>query len=132
MANALYTTFKEHLLDNALNGLDLKLVLVDTAVYTPNLTTDEFLDDIPAGARIATSANLASVTFTAGALDAANPADVTGVTGDSGEAVVLYIDSGVEGTSRLLMIYDTATGLPTGDAPGTVRFTIDPSGFFSL
>jgi len=113
MANSLYTKAKQGLIDGSID-LDtdtIKAVLVDGADYTPNLATHDNLDDIPAGARVATSAALASKTVTDGVFDAAD-VTFTAVTGDQFEYIVLYKDTGVESTSRLIMLIDTATGLP--------------------
>lgn len=113
MANALYDKGREAFLDGliAWSSHNIKCVLVDTGAYTANLATDTFLSDVPALARIATSGNLASKTVTAGVADAAN-VTFTAVTGVSCEALVIYRDTGVVGTSRLIARIDTATGLP--------------------
>lgn len=113
MANALYDKGREAFLDGliAWSSNNIKCVLVDTGAYTANLATDTFLGDIPSGARIATSGNLASKTVTAGVADAAD-VTFTAVSGVSCEALVVYKDTGVVGTSRLIARIDTATGLP--------------------
>jgi hypothetical protein len=119
MANILYPKGKEHLLggDIALDSDTIKAVLVDTADYTYN-AADEALDDIPAGARVATG-TLASKTITGGVFDAAN-LTFTAVTGDPSEAVVIYKDSGVESTSYLIARIDSATGLPVTPNGGDI------------
>lgn len=114
MANAFYTLYKKACLDGNgpdLTSVDVKAVLVDTDDYTVNLATHEFLDDIPAGARVATTAALGSKTTTGAVFDAANVA-LPDTGGDQAEALVLYVDTGTEGTSRLIAYIDTATGLP--------------------
>lgn len=113
MANALYDLGREGFLagDISWRDDDIKAVLIDVADYTVDLAAHDFLDDIPAGARVATSGNLASKTVTAGVADAADITFST-VTGDPSEAIVLYQDTGVAGTSRLIGYIDTATGLP--------------------
>jgi hypothetical protein len=103
-------------------GDDIKCVLVDTDDYAANFATDEFLEDIAAGARVATSANLGSKTATLGVLDAADTSFPT-VTGDPSEAVVVYQDTGDEGTSRLLLYIDTATGLPQTPNGSTINLS---------
>lgn len=116
MANALYDLGREKFLGHATIDLDwinddIKAVLVDTGAYTVNLATHEFLSDIPVGARIATSSNLAGKTSTAGVADA-DDITFTGVTGATVEALVLYKDTGVAATSPLIAYIDSATGLP--------------------
>ena len=89
----------------------IKVVGVDTGAYTPNLSTHQFLSDIPSGARIFTSPALSGKTTTAGVADA-NDVTVTAVTGTSVEALVVYQDTGTVGTSRLIAYIDTGSGLP--------------------
>jgi len=93
---------------------NIKALLIDTNDYTVNGGTDEFKDDIPSAAIIATSGNLASKTFSGGVFDAA---DVTfsSVTGDAGEAVVVYVDTGTDSTSRLVNYIDGLTFTPDGN-----------------
>ena len=113
MANSLYTKAKQGLIDGSidLDTDDIRVVLVDGADYTPNLATHDNLDDIPAPARVAVSGALASKTVTDGVFDAADIV-VAAVTGDQFEYLVLYKHTGVESTSRLIMLIDTASGLP--------------------
>jgi hypothetical protein len=112
MANALYDKGRESFLKGEIswNSDNIKVVCVDSQEYTPNLSTDQFLSDIPAGGRIATSGNLTGKTTTAGVADADDPT-ITGVTGDQFEYLVIYQDTGNAATSRLIAIIDTATGL---------------------
>ena len=110
---------------------NIKIVGVDAADYTANLTNDDYLADIPAAARVATSANLASKTFTGVTFDADN-ISIAGVTGDEFEEIVAYADSGAESTSRLLWRMTAGTGLPFRPNNGQVDFTWNASGIFSL
>jgi hypothetical protein len=113
MANSLYGLYKQKRLEGLISLLtgDIKVVLVDTATYTVNIDVDEFLSDIAVGERVATSANLTSKTTTLGVFDAA---DITfpSVSGDTSEALVLYLDTGNAATSTLIAYIDSATGLP--------------------
>lgn len=112
MANALYDKGREAILRGVdWSADDIKVVLVDTALYAVDLAADEFLTAIPAGARVATSGNLASKTTTDGIADAAD-VNFPAVAGASIEAIVLYQDTGEAATSPLLAFIDTATGLP--------------------
>lgn len=112
MANALYDKGRESFLKAEINipTDTIKAVLVDTGAYTVDIANHQFLSDIPGGARISTSPALASKTTAAGVFDAADTT-CTAVTGATVEAVVLYQDTGVAGTSRLICYIDTATGL---------------------
>jgi hypothetical protein len=133
MANALYPSFKEAILqaDIDLSAVDVKVVLVDLADYTYS-STDNFLNDVAAGGRVATSGNLASKTFTGGVFDSADPV-FTGATGDQAEALILYVDSGVAATSWLIAYLDTGvTGLPVTPNSGDINITVNASGWFAL
>ena len=113
MSNSLYTKAKQHLIDGTidLDTNDIRAILVDGADYTPNLATHQYLSDIPSAARIATSGALQNKAVTDGVFDA-DDITLTAVAGDQFEYIVLYKDTGVEGTSRLILFIDTATGLP--------------------
>lgn len=126
MANALYDKGREGFLDGSIDWDTqlIKVILVDAADYTVNLATHEDLADVPAGAREATSAGFASKTVTAGVADAA---DITfsAVTGDVCEALIIYYDSTVEATSRLIAYIDSATGLPVTPNGGDITVQWD-------
>jgi hypothetical protein len=132
MANSLYTKGKENLLSGNFNlsSNTVKVVCVDSADYTRNLSTDDALDDIAAGGRVATG-TLASKTVTNGVFDAAD-LTFTAVSGDQFEYLVVYKDSGTESTSYLLACYDTATGLPLTPNGGDVVAVWNASGLFTL
>jgi hypothetical protein len=132
VASGLYAKGREGFLDGSIDWdtNTIKVVLVDTADYTVNLSTHDNLDDVASGARVAT-ATLASKTATNGTADAA---DVTfsAVTGDPSEALVIYKDTGVESTSRLIAYIDSATGLPVTPNGGDITVAWNASGIFTL
>jgi hypothetical protein len=133
MANLVYPKFKEQLLQAGVNmsSVTIKAVLVDTASYTYN-AADEFLTAIPAGMRVATSPALGTKTFTAGLFDAADTV-FTAVTGAVSEALVLFVDTGTAGTSRLICLLDTGvTGLPVTPNGGDINVAFNASGIFQL
>jgi len=135
MANKLFDKGREGILDGSIAWAtdNIKAVLVDTGTYTVDLATHANLSDIAAGARVATSANLASKTSTGGVADAADQT-FTAVTGATVEAIVLYKDTGTAGTSRLLCYIDTGTGLPVTPKGGdiTVQFANTSNKIFKL
>ena len=133
MANALYTFGLENLLGGDIDwdANNIKVVLLDEGVDVPVLATDDALDDITAGARIATSGNLASKTKTGGVADAAD-VTFTAVSGASVESLTTYKDSGVESTSLLICNHDTGTGLPVTPNGGDIICSFNASGIFSL
>lgn len=135
MANRLYDKAREGFLDGDISWSTdtIRAVLVNTNLYTADFANDEFLDDIPSGARVATSDPLTGKTSVAGVADASDPT-LIGVTGPEFEAVVFFQDTGVEATSRLINYWDTAVGLPYTPTGGNVTLTFDdgPNKIFKL
>lgn len=131
MTNALFVAAKVSFLKGNLDlDNDVKIVCVDHADDTPVAATDDFLDDIAAGARVATSGNVANKTFTSGTFDH-DDVTISTVTGDPFESLVWYYDSGAAGTSALVVFVDTATGLAFTPSGGNVTITISGSGVFT-
>lgn len=135
MANAIYPLYKQALLDASsnvdLNDGDVRVILIDTADYTYSATHD-FLDDVAAGARVATSSALQNTTVTNGTFDA-DDITLSTVTGDQSEALIIYIHTGVESTSRLVAYLDTSiTGLPVTPNGGNIIITWDAAGIFTI
>jgi len=125
MANALFDQGKHELVNGLLwTSDDIKVILVDTGAHTSDLSADTVLDDITGAAIIATSANLTVKTAINGVLDAAD-FTFTAVSGVSVEAMIIYKDTGVDTTSPLLMVIDTATGLPVTPSGGDITVTWD-------
>jgi len=121
MANVLYDLGRQAFGDGDISWSsdNIRAILIDSADYTVNLVTDEFLDIIPAGARVATSANLTGKDNVFGVMDADDVSYVS-VTGDEVEVIVLYQHTGVESTSRLIGYIDTATNLPVTPVGGGI------------
>jgi len=134
MANALYPKWKEAIQQATANSSlagNVKALLVDLADYTYS-ASHEFLSDVAIAGRVASSGNLASKTFTNGLFDAAD-ATFTAVTGDVSEALIIYVDTGVVGTSRLVAYFDTGvTGLPVTPNGGDINIQWNASGIFQL
>ncbi len=122
MVNRFYDKAKEGFVNADIDWTanTIKVVLIDLADYTPNFSTDEFLSSVPVAARVATSPNLTSKTNVAGVMDAAD-VTLTTVTGDQSEALVIYQDSGVDSTSRLISYFDVVTGLPVTPNGGDIN-----------
>ena len=126
MANALYTKAKEAFLSGSINlsSDTIKAILVDSADYTLNLATHDYLDDVPAAARVGSAVTLTSKSVTGGVFDAADPT-FTGVTGDQFEYIIIYKDTGTESTSPLIACIDSATGLPCTPNGGDITVQWD-------
>jgi hypothetical protein len=132
MANVMYPSAKKAFLDADIDLLvdTIKIALVDTGTVSYSAAHD-FYDDISAGV-IGTPATLGGKTTTAGVFDANDPT-LTGVSGATVEALVVYKDSGVPGTSALILWYDTGvTGLTLTPNGGDVTITLHASGLFAL
>ena len=134
MANAIYPKWKEAILNGgsnvALSGT-VRATLVDLADYNYNAAHD-FIDDVPVAARVATVTLVSGKSYTNGLFDAA---DVTfsSVTGDPSEALIIWIDTTVEATSRLVAFFDTGvTGLPVTPNGGDINIAWNVSGIFQL
>lgn len=114
MTNALYGKARQAFLDGDIDWAadTIKAMLVDAGAYTVSIDTHEFLTSVTAGARIGTAQTLGSKTSTLGVADAADVSFTGLSSAPTIEAVVIYKDTGVEGTSRLIAYIDTATGLP--------------------
>ncbi len=112
MVNALFDLGRGHFLDANIDWSadNIKLVFVDHGMDTPLPSSDEFLSDIGAAARVATSPNFAGKTSTNGTADATDQV-TTAVSGATVESIVIYKDTGCAATSNLAVFIDTATGL---------------------
>ena len=131
MANALHKARKASPTDIDLLNDTIKGA-TDAADYTVDLANHDF-DDVPSGARVGTPQTLGTKSTTAGVFDAA---DVTfsSVSGDQCEAILIYKDTGTEGTSHLIAYIDSATGLPVTPNGGDIQIQWDngPNKIFKL
>ena len=134
MANAIYPLYKQALL-TADTNIDIesgtvKCALVDTGTYTYS-AAHQFLSSL--SGVVGTAATLSTNTVTNGVFDSATNPTYTAVSGATVEALVIYIDTGVAGTSRLVAYIDTGvTGLPVTPNGGDITVTWNASGIFAL
>lgn len=133
MANAIYPKYKEAILDSAsnsdLNDGTVKVALVDTGTYGYS-SAHEFYSDL--SGVVGTDQTIGTTTVTDGLFDGDN-VTFTAVTGATVEALVIYIDTGVAATSRLVAYIDTSvTGLPVTPNGGDITITWNASGIFQL
>jgi hypothetical protein len=133
MANSVYPKWKEALLQNSSNSAltgTVKAALVDTGTYTYS-SAHEFLTSLTGVVGTAQTIG-ATKSYTDGVFDGGD-ITYTAVTGNSVEALVLYIDTGTAGTSRLVAFIDTGvTGLPVTPNGGNISVTWNASGIFAL
>lgn len=131
MANALYPKFKESALQAGVNMSSgtVKVALVDTGTYTYN-AAHQFQSSL--SGVVGTAQTLDSKTFTNGVFDAAD-SSFTAVTGNTVEALVIYVDTGNPATSPLIAYIDTGvTGLPVTPNGGDINVNWNASGIFAL
>jgi hypothetical protein len=134
MANAIYPKYKEVILGAATNTNLLtgtvKVALVDTGTYTYN-SADQFLTSLTGVVGTAQTIG-ATKSVTNGVFDGAD-VTYTAVTGNSVEALVIYVDTGTAATSPLVAYIDTGvTGLPVTPNGGNITVTWNASGIFAL
>ncbi len=112
MANFVYKKAKESMLSGEINlsTNSLKVAFIDTSLYTPNQSTNEFLSDIPTLAKKYRSEPLSNVSNDLGVLDAD---DLTIVyDGAPFNAIVFYQYGTTDSNSRLIAFIDNSEGLP--------------------
>ncbi len=126
MSNALYDKGRKGFLAGEIDwdADDIRVILIDTDDYTVDLAVHDFLDDIPAPARVAVSASLTGKTTTDGVADA-DDVVLAAVTGDPCEALVIYKHTGTDSTSALIAYIDSATGLPVTPNGGDITIQWD-------
>jgi hypothetical protein len=137
VANLWYPKFKAALLKNAVGydlssaGTNVRVVMIDLADYTYN-AAHEFLSDAPVAARGSTTGPMGGKVVTNGLFAAGNPVFIA-PSGDQSEAQIVYIDTGADATSRLVLFFDTfSSGAPY--TPSGIDFAIhwNPSGIAQL
>lgn len=133
MANVIYPAYKEALLDAStnvdLNDGTVRVALIDTGTYTYNAAHD-FYNDV--SGVVGTPQEIENTSVTNGVFDG-DDVTFTAVTGNSVEALIIYIDTGTAGTSRLVAYLDTGyTGLPVTPNGGDITITWNASGIFAL
>lgn len=122
MANALYVKGAERMWAALLGTLPvagtLKVALVKNT-YPQSLTADEFYTEISAYV-VGTPQTIGSIATTGGKLDGADVTFTAVAAGDTCEGVVIYMDTGVAGTSWLLAYIDTITSFPVATNGGDI------------
>jgi hypothetical protein len=124
MANQIYAKAFQQMLSGGMNLVsgDIRVLLVDSQEYTPNLASHEFLSSVPSGGRVAASGAFTNKTVTDGVFDA-DDVTFTSVTGDQSEYLLIYLHTGSDATARLIALIDTATGLPATPGGGNITVT---------
>ena len=134
MANAIYPLWKQELLQGTANTSltgTVKAALVDTGTYTYS-ASHQYYSSV--SGVVGTPQTLGTKTFVNGVFKAA-AVTYTAVTGNSVEAIIIYIDTGNAATSPLVAYIDTSqTGLPVTPNGGDITYTPDSgtNGIFAL
>lgn len=134
MANALYTKGKEKILSGSINfSADVIKAAILSSAYVASLGSHEFLSDLGANT-LGTDQTTVSKTVVGGAFDASDVTWSAVAAGSTAKAVVLYKDTGVPGTSPLLVFIDTITGWPLSTNGGDITLQWDNGAYkiFSL
>lgn len=135
MANAIYPLFKQALMNGSANtdmsAGTVVAALIDTGVYTYS-AAHQFESDL--SGVIGTNQTLTTKVFGAdGSFDSDNPTWTAVAGGTTVEAIVLFLDTTVPTTSRLILYVDAGqTGLPFTTNGGDVTYTVDAGGWFIL
>jgi hypothetical protein len=134
MASAVYPTgivaIMQADITGGLDGATIRAVLVDTATYTYNAAHNAYddLSGVVATETDALGTKTIGVVGT-GVFDAAN-ATVTAATGDSAEAVVVFVDTGTA-SADLLLSYNELSAAVTPNG-GDITIAWSESGIFQL
>lgn len=136
MANTIYTSAKESFLMAGINWIDdtIKAVLVNVS-YTPDFNAHQYFSDLTGvvpGER--QKLTLAGKEVEGGAADADDLTFPYVASGQNVYYVVIYKDTGDPTTSPLIILIDTAAGLPVITTGANLYITFDngPHKIFSL
>lgn len=126
MPNALYNKGRQKFLEGGISWLTdtIKVVFIDSGLYSLDLVLDEFLTDIPGSAQVHISSQLAGKTADGGIADA-DDLQADGVAGASIEALALFKDTGIAATSPLIAYMDSVDGLPFTPGGDNLRIVWD-------
>jgi len=139
MADLVYNSFKRDIMDGTLDlsTQDIKVMLV-TSGYTPNIDTDEFIDDVTnevvgtgytaGGQSLASKTVVVDDTNDRGVFDSANPEWTTATI--TARGAVLYYDTGTPATSPLIGYWDFGTDQTS--TAGTFTININVVGILTL
>lgn len=123
MANGFYVKGMKHFAQGniswlASGGSNIRTALIDTADYTVNLSTHEFLNPSvgnPPAAGTGFEEESGNMTLIDAADDGivdANDVTFTATSGDTCEGILVFEQTGADTTDILLFWWDSASGLP--------------------
>ena len=122
MSNSLYDAGRALLLGGSINWASTAIdaYLINTAYYTPNISSDTNISGVSGSAIVAGPVALSSQSIVGGAASAAN-VTFSSVTGATASGILLCVHS----TGALLLWMDTASGLPITPNGGNIIIVWD-------
>lgn len=135
--NGFYTKYKNRVLGSGASLLtdwddDTISAVLTSDLYLPSIDSDEFLSDIPAGARVATQ-NVTGLSISFGAVVPTLTVTFSGVSGAEITRLELYKNTGVAATSPLLLLVEDFTaGMPYTPNGGDIYLAFNAAGIFQL
>lgn len=134
MANFLYSKALQFYSFPDIVGNTIRLSLIRTADgYTPDQALDEFYNVIPGLAVKAVSDPLSNKTFVGGVFKADDTTFQAVPAGGACDGIVIWHDTGIPATSRLLAWIDSYNGLPvTPDGVNWVNVQWPGGGIFAI
>jgi hypothetical protein len=132
MADTLYTTGRQGILDGSISvsTANVKCLLANSN-YHPNPATDNFVSTIGNPSIVARSGNFTGKSVTGGVFSA-DHVIFPALSGQAVFYIVIYVDTGTDTTSRLIVFFDTALGVPFTPNGGNVELAWDTNGIFRV
>ena len=132
MTVKLYPKWKEALIRGDANAtlVGVRAALINRAIYTYS-DAHQFLGDA-AAAIVGTPQDLANLSYANGIFGANPTLNFPSVVGAKVGAIIVYVWTGVNGTSRLVLYNDEAGGLPITPDGGDETIVWDSAGIFAL
>lgn len=124
--SAVYPLYRDYIMAALVSGTVKAALMKSSASYN---AAHDFLDDISAD--VLATAAVTGKSVTSGVFDAGDITFSSVATGNTGDAVVLYFDSGVESTSRLIAWID-CNALSTNDGNINVTWSNGDTKIFAL
>ena len=133
--SALFDSGRQAFLEGSIAYLTdtIKIMLIDQAIYNPDTAVDDFFGDITATACIGNSSGhtradmptLGGKSSTNGVADATDVTFTTVAAGAALASLVIFQDTGADGTSQLIAKIDSGTGLPVTPNGGDITVAFD-------
>jgi len=126
MANGLYASAVEGLLGGAIDVVssEVRVLVVDRSAYAADLANHRFLTSVPNAARLGLSGPLSGKILAGPVFDAAD-VQITDIATATNRALVLYVNTGSDATSRLVAYCDTGLAGMTSTPVVRLKWSVD-------